>query len=105
MVSMSDIQSLANRVVQSFQPDQIILFGSHAAGTARDDSDVDLLVLIPFEGKPFWKSLEILNAVNPHFAVDLIARDPVDTKRRYEQLDPLIRDALDHGKVLYDRRG
>lgn len=105
MVSMSDIQNLANRVVQSFQPDQIILFGSHATGAARDDSDVDLLVLIPFEGKPFWKSLEILNAVNPPFAVDLIARDPTDTKRRYEQLDPLIRDAIDHGKVLYDRRG
>lgn len=105
MVAFSDIQRLADQVASTFRPDQIILFGSHATGTAREDSDVDLLVLIPFEGKPFWKSLEILNAVNPSFPVDLIARDTADAKRRYEQLDPLIRDAMDHGKVLYDRRG
>jgi hypothetical protein len=50
----------------------------------------------------FWKSLEILNWLNPDFPVDLLVRCPEDAARRYELGDPLIRDALDKGKVLYE---
>jgi predicted nucleotidyltransferase len=91
------------QIVAAADPDRVILFGSHADGTARPDSDVDLLVVLPFEGKGFYKSLEILNRVNPSFPVDLIARRPDDTARRYKEGDPLIREALDRGRMLYDR--
>ena len=62
-----------------------------------------MLVILSFEGKPFWKSLEIMNRVNAPFPLDLLARRPDDTARRYTQRDPLIHDALNHGKVLYER--
>jgi hypothetical protein len=58
---------------------------------------------LPFEGKSFRKSLEILNRLNPRFPIDLLARRPDDTARRYAEGDPLIREALDRGKVLYER--
>lgn len=103
MVAMSEIQALADRIAREFNPHRIILFGSHARGDARADADVDLLVILPFEGKPLWKSLEILNRVDPPFPIDLLARHPADTARRFEQGDPLIRDAIEHGKVLYER--
>ena len=103
MVAMNDIQTVVDRIAQAFDPERIVLFGSHARGTATDDSVVDLLVILPFEGKPFWKSLEITNHVNPAFAIDLLARCPDDTQRRYDQGDPLIREALDQGRVLYER--
>lgn len=102
MVSMANIQEVVGQIVGKFHPRKIILFGSYAEGTAGPDSDVDLLIIMPFEGKSFWKSLEILNEVNPSFAVDLLVRRPEDTDRRYEQGDPLIREALDRGKVLYE---
>jgi len=81
----------------------VILFGSYATGQARDASDVDLLVILPFEGKSFWKSVEILNRVKAPFPLDLLARRPDDIARRYEQGDPLAHEALDHGRVLYER--
>jgi len=105
MVALSSVVELSERIAREFQPLRVILFGSHARGTATPDSDVDLLVILPFEGKPFRMSLEILNRVEPGFAVDLIARRPDDTERRYAEGDPLIREALDHGKVLYERDG
>src|SRR3990172_715807 len=104
MVSMTDIQDLADRIAREFDPDKIILFGSYARGTPRPDSDVDLLVVVPFEGKPFWKSVEIMNRVDPQFSIDLLARDPSDTARRFAQGDPLIREAINHGRVLHERR-
>jgi len=103
MVALNDIQELSRRIAEEFQPDKIILFGSHAHGTPHEDSDVDLLVILPFEGKPLEKSLEILNRVDPRFPIDLLARRPDDSARRYAEFDPLIRDAFDHGVILYER--
>jgi predicted nucleotidyltransferase len=103
MVDEQSIRELCHRIVQEFQPERVILFGSYASGTPTPDSDVDLLVILPFEGKNFRKSLEILNRTNPQFPLDLLARRPDDTERRYREGDPLIREALDHGKVLYER--
>jgi predicted nucleotidyltransferase len=104
MVSISEIQELSNRIAQAYQPERIVLFGSYAYGTPTDVSDIDLLVIMPFEGRGFRKSLEITNRFDPSFDVDIIARRPDDTARRYSEGDPMIREALDRGKVLYDAR-
>ena len=103
MVAMKDIQQTADRIAREFHPEKIILFGSYAGNTPTPDSDVDLLVILPFEGKNFTKSVEMLSKVNPPFAADLLARCPEDTRRRYELGDPLIRAALDEGVTLYER--
>jgi len=103
MVAINEIEAFSRQIVELFDPDRIVLFGSYANGTAGPDSDVDLLVILPFEGKSFWKSLEITNAINPSFSIDLLARKPEDTAKRYAFGDPLIKSALDHGRVLYER--
>ncbi len=105
MVSMKEIREVGRQIGRQFRPDRVLLFGSYADGSATDDSDVDLLVVLPFDGRPFHKSLEILNRLDIRFPCDLVARPPEDVARRYEQGDPLIRDALDRGKVLYERDG
>jgi predicted nucleotidyltransferase len=40
------------RLKAEFQPDEIFLFGSHAWGTPHDNSDVDLLVIVPESNEP-----------------------------------------------------
>ena len=105
MVTMSAITELSHRIAEEFNPEKIILFGSQAYGTGKEYSDVDLLVIMRFEGHPFDKSMEILNQVDPDFSVDVIVRDPVDAAKRYREYDPLIRDAFDRGRVLHERRG
>ena len=41
------LQTATQRLVTEFQPEQIWLYGSHAWGNPHDDSDVDLLVVVP----------------------------------------------------------
>lgn len=41
------LQTATQRLVTEFQPEQIWLFGSHAWGTPNEDSDVDLMVIVP----------------------------------------------------------
>ena len=50
-----DLESLKIRV------EQLILYGSHAAGTAREDSDIDVVVISPsFSDKSYWERIDIL---------------------------------------------
>jgi len=105
VISMKEIRAVVRRIGDEFRPRQVILFGSYAQGTATEDSDVDLLVVLPFRGRSFRKSLEIMNRIDVRFPLDLLARTPSEVKRRYSQGDPLVREALDRGKVLYERNG
>jgi len=41
------LEDLIRRLATELQPDQIILFGSHAWGVPHEDSDIDLLVIVP----------------------------------------------------------
>ncbi len=102
MIHRNSILSLSRRIAQEFHPERVILFGSYAYGKPSAESDVDLLVIMPFEGEAFWKSQEILNRLNPEFSVDIVVRRPEDVVRRYKLGDPLLREALDRGKVLYE---
>lgn len=72
MVDMDSIHTLVERIVQAYHPERIVLFGSYAYGMPTLDSDVDLLVVLPFEGKRTRKAVEILNTVRPEFPVDLL---------------------------------
>jgi uncharacterized protein len=101
MVSMKDIRAAGQRIAREFCPERVILFGSHARGSARPDSDIDLLVIAPFTGTSFRQSLRILNQLDLRLPIDLIAYRPEDVERRYSEGDPLVREAIDHGKVLY----
>lgn len=103
MYPMDSIKAVARQIAAEFKPEKIILFGSYAYGNPTPDSDVDLLVVMPFEGKNFTASFEIMKRIHPGFPIDILARRPDDTERRYREGDPLIREALDKGKVLYER--
>jgi predicted nucleotidyltransferase len=104
VTSTRQILAVVNEIATSFDPDGIILFGSRAYGRATHDSDVDLLVIMPYHGRPLEKTLQILNSIDPPFALDLILYRPGEVRRRYRQFDPLVREAIDRGKVLYGQR-
>ena len=44
-------KQIAARLTASPKPLKVIIFGSHAHGTPKDDSDIDLLVILDKDGK------------------------------------------------------
>ncbi|MBI3656986.1 MAG: nucleotidyltransferase domain-containing protein [Acidobacteria bacterium] len=46
------IQDLCEQIVRVANPQKVILFGSDAYGKPNEDSDVDLLVVMPFADSP-----------------------------------------------------
>src|SRR5438128_1594216 len=104
MVAMRDIRAFALRVAEEFRPRRIILFGSHAYGKPTRDSDVDVLVVMPYKGRAAAKALEILDQTNPRFGIDLLVRSPEEMTRRVKMRDWFIRDIVENGAVLYESR-
>lgn len=102
MVELQKIYELRDKIVQCFHPHKVVLFGSYAYGSPTEDSDVDLLVIMPFDGKSAHKSAEIATKVNPPFAVDILVRTPEEVKTRSELGDFFLREILQKGKILYE---
>ena len=53
-------------------------------------------------GKAPRKSLEILNTINPQFAVDILVRTPEQVQQRLAWNDFFLQEILEKGKVLYE---
>ena len=102
MIAIYHIQALSQQISDQFQPDRIILFGSYAYGQPTEDSDVDLLVILPFEERPVDKAIAIRQRLRPHFPLDLMARTPQQIQQRLAMGDFFIQDILKNGHILYE---
>jgi predicted nucleotidyltransferase len=102
MVEMKKIEDLTSQIAREFDPDKIILFGSHAYGQPNDDSDVDILVVLSFKGKPVRKAIEIRNRVDVRMPLDLIVRTPEQLADRLAQNDWFMREIVERGRTLYE---
>ena len=98
------IDELVSRIVERFRPEKIILFGSHARGTAGQDSDADILVVMPVKGSKRKKATEIdVALVGLDLPVDVIVITPEELERNKNQIGTIIYPALKEGKVLYEK--
>jgi uncharacterized protein len=96
------IKKLCEQIAHEFNPEKIILFGSQAYGKPTAESDIDLLVVMPYKGSPFQQAGEILKRLQVWMPVDLIVRSEKDIKQRLKIGDQFMRDILEHGKVMYE---
>jgi predicted nucleotidyltransferase len=103
MITQEQIQEYANRIVELFDPERIILFGSFANGTPRLDSDVDLLVEMSVDGDPIDKAVEIIKRVSPKLDVDILVRTPGTLERQAAVGDVVMSEILKHGRLMYAR--
>ncbi|MGH8583080.1 MAG: nucleotidyltransferase domain-containing protein [Gammaproteobacteria bacterium] len=99
------IKRIVQRIVRQFDPDRIILFGSHGRGGAGPDTDVDLLIIMPVEGSRREKAVEIGVALNDiRLPKDIIVTTPEDFEWRKQIAGTIERPAAREGKVLYARK-
>ena len=102
MVAVEDIRAFARRIAGEFHPEKIILFGSYAWGNPTPDSDVDLLVVLPFQGKSWRMASEIRKRIRPPFPLDLMVRSTEQLQQRLMIGDAFFQEITRQGKVLYE---
>lgn len=100
--SIEEIRTSAVDAFRRFDPDRIILFGSHAAGTADEDSDIDLIVVYDTRERFLDRLRELYVAWTFPKSADILAYTP----QEFEDLlasRHFVQDAVAAGTVLYER--
>src|SRR5436190_24049020 len=82
------IAQLCERIAERYKPEKIILFGSHAYGQPTSESDVDLLVVMDFEGSPIQQAIKISRELGLVTPLDLLVRTPKQVQERLRIEDP-----------------
>ncbi|MCX7047285.1 MAG: nucleotidyltransferase domain-containing protein [Candidatus Sumerlaeota bacterium] len=104
MVHHNTIRAYARRIAREFKPRAIVLFGSYAYGRPTEDSDVDLLVVMPHKGRSVKQALDIRLRLRAPFPLDLLVRSPRTLKERMEMGDCFVREIMEKGRILYEAR-
>ena len=102
MVASDTIRRMADRIVERFRPEKVIVFGSCARGTATADSDVDFLVVMPLRDSRLKTCVEIRKVLRG-FGVpkDVMVLTPAEFERFKDLPGSLAYPAAHEGRVLY----
>ena len=97
-VARRQIEAYCRVVAREFKPEKIILFGSYAYGKPTKDSDVDLVVIMPFRGRDTKMMVKIRTRVEAPFPMDMLVWKP----GKYSRMESFNQEILTHGKVMYE---
>ena len=102
---LEGLRRIVAALVERFEPERIILFGSYARGGATSDSDVDLLVVMPLpSGSRFATIVEMRQAAaHSPFDKDIVVYTPQEFAEYRDVVGTLAYPAAREGIVLYQR--
>jgi uncharacterized protein len=99
------IQEVTQRIVEKFHPEKVILFGSHARGDARPDSDLDLIVVMQSDKPMLQRMLEVDSIFGfRRWAMDVIVYTPEEFERGSHDVGLLPYLIKGESRELYAKR-
>lgn len=100
MISRETIDQVVSTIVDGVSPERIILFGSHADGTADEGSDLDLLVVADMQGSPPRRAARVYSLFDPYpCPMDILVYTPAEVQRYRNWRSLVLAKALAEGKV------
>lgn len=98
------LQTIKNRIVNSFHPDKIIIFGSRAKGSAAGDSDYDICVL---KRGTYGRRRLAQNIYTKLFGVGASVDVIVETPDKFEELKDkkflIYYNIAKFGRTIYEK--
>jgi len=104
MVADNILNEITRRLVAGFNPQKIILFGSHARENAGPSSDIDLLVICPVDNGRRALTMAMDRSLKGlGIARDIVVMTPEEFDRDKELPGTVARPAFIEGRVIYER--
>jgi len=99
------IEHIKDRIVERFDPSRIIVFGSHARGTAQATSDLDIFVEMESSRPPLQRAIEVDSIFGLRtWPMDVFVYTPAEVEQLRQQRNSFLSAIESEGKVLYERR-
>ncbi len=104
MVDSNKINEIVYRIASKFNPERIILFGSYANGTQKEDSDIDLLIIQETDLPPQKRGFEIrMSLIGSMMPFDILIYTKSEYEQEKENRFSFLNSAIKNAKVLYER--
>ena len=100
----TELNKILKRVIDAYQPEKIILFGSYAYGKPDSDSDLDLLIIKKTSDSFIDRWINIRQIVSdPKRSIpfDPIVLTPEEIEERLAMGDQFVEEIIKKGEVLY----
>jgi predicted nucleotidyltransferase len=96
------LQQVTRQIVERFNPERIVLFGSRARGEAKSDSDLDLFVEMETARRPPKRAVEIASifGLRP-WPLDVVVYTPAEVERLRNVRGTLLSIIEAEGRLLY----
>ncbi|MDN5360937.1 MAG: uncharacterized protein PWQ84_2000 [Thermotogaceae bacterium] len=97
--ALEKAKKFSELVIKKYNPKKIILFGSYARGTYRNDSDIDIMVVFDkIEGSFLEKEVDL-------YKLRRTIDENIEPVLYEEKNDPsgFLESVSDYGEVLYQR--
>ena len=98
-----ELRRIMGILIEKYQPEKIILFGSLATGRIHEWSDIDLLIIEETETKRLYRRAQALRGIKRNAPIDVIILTPNEVKFLSQEGSLFIKDILEKGSVLYER--
>lgn len=114
-MTKAKLQKTIKQAIKDLEPykaQKIILFGSAAKGSAKENSDIDLLIVKNTKKKhsdrigdclDLLYKKEYFGADKIDIPIEPIVYTPQEIKKRLKIGDFFLKDILKHGKIIYER--
>ncbi len=102
MLDRQTLDDIIRRVVETAQPEKIILFGSAARDDMGPNSDVDLLIIKEGADAPNLMARIYRKLYGVGAAVDAIVVSSEDVERFKDSHALIIKPTLREGRVVYE---
>jgi len=102
MISQIEIDRVIDRIVEVYQPEKVILFGSYASGNASEDSDLDFLLVKQTNEAPVARAAGIRKALRDFLLpMDILIYTPDEIERDKDRKSTFIHNVLKSGRIVY----
>ena len=98
------VRQMSEFIKDKTKAERVLLFGSCARGDMVSDSDVDMLVILQTDKKPYQEAVAIRKMLDKQFGIpfplDLVVRTPEQIQKRLELGDFFFKHVMNEGVYL-----
>jgi HEPN domain-containing protein/predicted nucleotidyltransferase len=102
---IKSLQDISRRLIEDYDPDKIILFGSRVGGEDPEGGDIDLVIVKKTDKRPLDRRIEVETLLADRTVpIDIVVYTPDEMRNLYSMGSPFVEEIVEKGRLIYMRK-
>ena len=99
----SELDRCLGLLIEHYQPQKVLLFGSMVRNEIKEWSDLDLVIIKETNRRFLDRTKEVMQLLRPHVGVDILVYTPAEFERLSHERTFVRDEIVDRGQILYEQ--